>query len=214
MLGLLGPPQLEVGIHARLRFFELEGLGDVIDSAGLESPHLVFERVQRAQENHRNPGKEFAGLQPFADFIAVHFRHIDVQEDQVRRLLSRCRQREPASRKRPHLIVVLAEHVFEQLQVRGVVVHDHDVALRLRYRHASSSDCDSASYSYLSASFCSEFANAASSLSRTLSINLSRSRLLPLAVALRSSSMSSRGSWPSLSAFSGTSPPTASPLSS
>ena len=46
MFGLLRPPQLEVGFHPRLHFFELEGLGDVVDPSRSKSLYLVFECVQ------------------------------------------------------------------------------------------------------------------------------------------------------------------------
>ena len=35
-----------------------------------------------------------------AHFVAVHFRHVDVQQNQVRRFLVRRRKRQPAPRKR------------------------------------------------------------------------------------------------------------------
>ena len=39
--------QLELSFNARLQFFRLEWLGDVIESAGFEGCELIFHFIQR-----------------------------------------------------------------------------------------------------------------------------------------------------------------------
>ena len=109
VLGLLRAPQFEVGLDARLYFLELEGLGDVVDSTGSKPLYLVLDRIQSAEENHGDVRKQRAGLQPFTYFVAVHLRHIDVQQNQVRRFLVRRRKRQPAQTETTALRIVAAE---------------------------------------------------------------------------------------------------------
>src|SRR5580698_6218156 len=77
-----------MGFYARVNFLEPEGLGNVIRPAGFKRLNLVIGFVQRAQENNGNGGKLRGRLYVFAYFIAVHFRHVDVQENQIRLALA------------------------------------------------------------------------------------------------------------------------------
>ena len=89
--------ELQVRLDTRVQFFHLKRLGDVIHPADGKRLHLVEVLVEGADEDDGNSLERFIGLQVLAHLIAVHLRHIDVQQDQVRRGLSR-RQTAPVCR--------------------------------------------------------------------------------------------------------------------
>ena len=53
---------------------------------------FVFRRIQGREENDRNLGKLRVCLEPRTHFITIHFWHVDVQQNQIRRILHRRRQ--------------------------------------------------------------------------------------------------------------------------
>ena len=119
--------QFEMRFHAGVNLLDLKRLGNIIHRAGLEGPHFGFEIGERAQENHRNIRQIHVRLQSFADFVPVHFGHVHVQQNQVRRMLDRRRHGQSAEGERANLMALLMQHVFQQLQIGRRVVHDHDV---------------------------------------------------------------------------------------
>jgi hypothetical protein len=71
-------------------------------------------------------------------------------------LLVRRNKSQPASWERSNFVLLLPEHIFQEFQVLGIIIHDHNVAVRRRMvgyrRQAFSSKLRfSTSYSYLSA---------------------------------------------------------------
>src|SRR5579864_7597242 len=110
-----------------------------------------------------------------------------------------------------HFIPFSQEHVFQQFEIGGIIIHHHDVAAMRRRllchgRQASSNSRVRSSYRYLSASSWRACADPPSSVSLTLRISWSSVLLLPLRVALRSSSTSPRGSLPSVAPLRAASP--------
>src|SRR5207302_6788995 len=96
------------------------------------------------------------GLQARTDLEAIHLRHVDVQQNQIRRILPGGRYGQPSARKRPNVEALPPQHVLEQPQIVRLIVHQNDVSDTLLYlRHPlASSRLVRASYSYRSASFC------------------------------------------------------------
>ena len=80
--------ELQVRLDARVQFFHLERLGDVIHPADGKRLHLVQLLGEGADEDDGNPLELVVGLEVFAHLVAVHLRHIDVQQDQVRGIAS------------------------------------------------------------------------------------------------------------------------------
>jgi hypothetical protein len=57
----------------------MEGFGDIVHGAGLESLDLDVEALVPAEEENGNVPKFFVRLEPLADFQAGHFGHVHVQ---------------------------------------------------------------------------------------------------------------------------------------
>ena len=66
------------------------------------------------------------GFEVFAHLVAVHLRHIDVQQDQVRGIALRRQQRQLAAGDRADLIPAVLEHAGQHLEIGGGVVHHQD----------------------------------------------------------------------------------------
>ena len=119
--------ELQVGLDTRVQFFHLERLGDVIHPADGERLHLVQVLVEGADEDDGDPPEVFIGLQVLAHLIAVHLRHVDVQQDQVRGILPGRQQRQFAARDGSGLVPAILEHAGQDLEVGRDVVHHQDV---------------------------------------------------------------------------------------
>ena len=115
-----------MSLDPRLHLLELKRFCDVIDAAGPESLHLRLEIVHCAEKDHRNAGQVRVALESPADLKAVHLRHVDVQQNQLGRVAGCRRQSQAAPGKRTHCMLLWPKHVFQQLQIRGLVVHQHE----------------------------------------------------------------------------------------
>lgn len=90
----------------------------------------LFELLGRsAEKNDRNSLELVVGFKVFAYLLAVHFRHIDVQQNQIRRIALRGQQRQLAGRNWANLIPSNLEHSCQHQQIGRGVVHDRDVGM-------------------------------------------------------------------------------------
>ena len=110
----------------RVQFFHLKRLGDVIHSAGGKRLYLVQLLGESADEDDGNPLELVIRFEVFAHFVAVHLRHIDVQQDQVRGIASRREQRQLAAGNGADFIPAVLEHAGQHLEIGGGVVHDQN----------------------------------------------------------------------------------------
>jgi hypothetical protein len=106
----------------------VEGLGHEVVGAGLDGqdPLLV------AAGGDHDHGQERGGrvlAQPAADLVAVHLRHDDVEQDQVRAALGGQGQRLRARPGAEHPVAAGAEHGVEQADVGRQVVDGEDEGL-------------------------------------------------------------------------------------
>ena len=122
----LQPAELQVRLDTGVQFFHLERLGEVIHSAGGERFDLVQLLGESADEDDGNSLELVVGLELFAHFVAIHLRHIDVQQDQVRRIASRRLQRQLAAGNGADFIAAVLEHAGQHLEIGGGVVHGQD----------------------------------------------------------------------------------------
>ena len=113
-------------LDAGVQFLHLERLGDVIHPAGGERLHLVQLLGEGADEDDRDPLERVVGLEVFAHLVAVHLRHVDVQQDQVRGVAPGRQQRQLAAGDGADLVPAVLEHAGQHLEVGGGVVHDQD----------------------------------------------------------------------------------------
>ena len=83
------------------------------------------------------PLSAVVGLEVFAHLVAVHLRHVDVQQDQVRGVASGRQQPQLAAGNGADLVPAVLEHAGQHLEVGGGVVHDQDAGGLVRPRAAA-----------------------------------------------------------------------------
>ncbi len=118
--------QHEVRLHAGVNFFQLKGLGDVIHPACAEGLQLVVNGIQRADEDYRDGAGARVCLELLAHFKAVHARHLNIQQDEIRQGFLGDRNRQFAADGRAHLVLILGEHGRQHAEVGRVVVNDEN----------------------------------------------------------------------------------------
>ena len=74
-----------MGPHARAHLVDIEGLGDEVGTADVESPNFFLRCINNRDEDHRNTIADGRGLDAATDFVAVHARHHDIKQHQIRR---------------------------------------------------------------------------------------------------------------------------------
>ena len=123
---LLEPVQFQMRPHPRLNFLRLKGLGHVIHPARLEGAHLLLGFAVGAHKYDRDVLEARIRLQLFAHFVAIHFGHPDIQQNQVRRQQAGRPQGEAAADGHPHGIAALLQQAAKELQIgRGVIHHQN-----------------------------------------------------------------------------------------
>jgi len=117
-------------------FLRLERLVDEIDRAELETPHLLAWLRQRREKNDRAVAGDGICLQARTRLEAVHLRHHDIQQDQIRDDTLRDGERVFAAPGREQAVAVTLERLIQDLKVRGVVIHQQDLrSVRFLWLH-------------------------------------------------------------------------------
>lgn len=118
----------DVRTHACQHLGVMERLGDVVDAADLEPPRFLAGIVHVGNEDHGDVAQPGIPFDMLADGIAVHIRHHDVEQYQIRDLFAHVFQCFcPAfGDAEPVFPVQLAD---EYPQVGGIIVHDEDKGL-------------------------------------------------------------------------------------
>ena len=128
----------EVRPDAGEHLVRLEGLVDEIHRAELEAPHLLARLRQRREEDDRAVARVRVSLEPGARLEAVHARHHDVEQHQVRHRAGRNREGVAAAAGGEQPVAPPLERLIEDLQIRGVVVDQQDLgAARVIWVHLS-----------------------------------------------------------------------------
>jgi hypothetical protein len=109
--------QSEMGSNASLHFRQLKGFGDVVHTTRVEGFDLVHRLVESADEQDRDFLQDRVGLDLSAGFVAIQIRHLDVQQDQVRRV-------EPG---RLQFATASPQHVHQDLQIGDRIIGNQDV---------------------------------------------------------------------------------------
>jgi hypothetical protein len=85
VLQMLGQfPEAQVESDPGHHLFWLERLGDIVDRPCVKPFHLLALIFQDADEDNGNGTRPFIRFEPAAHFVAVHARHLDIQQDEVR----------------------------------------------------------------------------------------------------------------------------------
>ncbi len=120
--------QCQVRFNAGQYLFQLKGLSDIIYTPDGEGLDLVLSRIQGTDEDDWNVVCVFIRLQLLADLIAVHFRHSDVQQNQIRGSRPGCGEGHLSTDHGANFVSTLSQHVGQKAQVGGCVVNDQDVS--------------------------------------------------------------------------------------
>ena len=118
--------KLQVRLDAGVQLFHLKRLGEVIHPADGKGFHLVQLLGERADEDDGNPLELIICFEALAHFVAVHLRHIDVQQDQVRGIAPCRQQGQFAARNGADFIAAVLEHAGQHLEIGVGVVHHQD----------------------------------------------------------------------------------------
>ncbi len=120
--------QRQVGPHPRDELRLVEGLGDIVDPAGLErlDDHRLV--VGRRDEDDRDLAQLRPGADAPADLESVDLGHQQVEQDQVGRPDGQTLERFLPAGHRDNLKAKHPQHVAEHLDVRLLVVHDEDAS--------------------------------------------------------------------------------------
>src|SRR5690606_92740 len=96
-------------LHAKLQFFDVKRLGNVVIRAEFQPLNLVTSFVFLRQEDDGDVTRARRGAEFATDIIAVHVRQHDVEHDQVRKLLARHGEGIPTTRSDLHFVALPAE---------------------------------------------------------------------------------------------------------
>ena len=122
-LGLL---EFEVGADAGANNGWAQWFGDVVDGTVIEATFFILGGVHGGDEDHRNLCRARIELQLGDDFVAVHFRHHHIKQDQVgSQLAAGDLQRAATGVGCAHPPGRL-QHFAENGEVLGRVIHNQD----------------------------------------------------------------------------------------
>ncbi len=120
-----------MGFHPGDHFLGLEWLGDVVGTSQGEAFHLRLKIIQRGQEDNGAVRSLRIRLEALADFIAVHLRHHDIQENhfglmavgKVEGLFAFVGNEQP--------VTFVFQGLIEDFEVLRVIVHKQNRHLRV-----------------------------------------------------------------------------------
>ena len=125
---------LEAGPDPGAQQHRVHRLEQVVLRAHLDAPGHAVHLLDRGHHDHREVPQARVGREGGQHLVAVHLRHLDVEQDQVDRALGAAltRASRPFSAER-HGVPELLEGAAEQEAVDPVVVDDEEVAAWGRY---------------------------------------------------------------------------------
>ena len=127
----LQPAAFQQVLDAQAGDADIERLDDVVNRAQRQPGCLGGGFAECGDENHRHATQRRCRLQMAESLVAVHFRHHDVEQDQIRRRLLCQLQRFGAGVGELHFVIVgqrfaeqrdVGEHVVNDQQMRPVAM--------------------------------------------------------------------------------------------
>ena len=100
------------------------GLGDVVRRAEFEAFLLGRDRVESGDEDDGDVARCRVLAQTGQHRVAVHFRHLHVEQDQVRPRRACGNLQGTLARRRGEDVVVRAQQIAEDRQISRIVIHD------------------------------------------------------------------------------------------
>jgi hypothetical protein len=116
--------ETDEALDARHELHVVDRLGEEVVGADFETADAVGRLIERGDHQHRNVLRLLAGLQAAANLEAIHFRHHDVEEDDVDVADVAQVQRFDAGRGRLDLEILRSQPRFEQPYIRRNIVND------------------------------------------------------------------------------------------
>ena len=116
-----------MGAYTRQYFGLIEGFDDVIQSAGFEGFNFLGRFPQGAYENDGHVPSGGHGLQPAADFEAVHPRHANIEQYQVGHFLRNASQGHLTAVGQANRVSRVCKYIVKQLEVQRDIIHNQDV---------------------------------------------------------------------------------------
>ncbi|OGG44214.1 MAG: hypothetical protein A3F84_09445 [Candidatus Handelsmanbacteria bacterium RIFCSPLOWO2_12_FULL_64_10] len=107
-----------------------EGLEDIVHAPGLKPLHDLLGLAVRGDVDHRDVPRRGVRLEPAADLEPVQVRHLNVQQDQVRRRAVGQPERHLPAGRCGDLVTRLLQGVGQKVQVGRRVVHDQNLRAR------------------------------------------------------------------------------------
>ena len=105
----------------------VEGLGQEVAGAARQRALLCLDRDVGRDHEHREPAALEPGLQLREHLEPVRIGHVEVEDQQVRRLLRAHRHHvRGVHRALDRGVAVVLEHALQQLDVGGLIVDDQD----------------------------------------------------------------------------------------
>lgn len=121
--------ELDVGLYPAQKFGGAERLGDIVDCAQLEALYDFFGLALASEEDDGDVLGGGVGLEAAAGLEAIHDRHGDVEQNQVRWLCLRRLQSRLATRRQTHREVGCFQHSSQEVEIVGEVVDDENFNL-------------------------------------------------------------------------------------
>lgn len=118
-------PAPQYGLDAQQQLLELEGFAHVVIGAATQPGDRIGRVLPRGEQDD---GSEVTMLaQVLQELVAIHPRHVDVDDQQVRWLLAVQGQRRHGIGCRRHVVPGNAQRIAEHVAQAGFVVDDGDV---------------------------------------------------------------------------------------
>src|SRR5579864_6874009 len=102
----------------------IEGLGDIAAETGSQNSFAVTDHRERRHSDNRDLAALRIGVQDPGDFVTVHSRHMDIQENQVRLLAPGLLDSVSTFVCLNRFVAKSLQEIGHELQIRGVVFDD------------------------------------------------------------------------------------------
>jgi hypothetical protein len=123
--------ELEVGAETGVHLLDVERLGDEVDAAGREGLQAIQPIVEGADENHRRSAQALVPDDETTELVSVHFRHADVEEDDIRRIAAGGGEGKPSPRHGADPVAADGEQAGQQIEVGRGIVDDENGGARI-----------------------------------------------------------------------------------
>lgn len=127
--------EIQMGTDPVAEDGQSNGFGNVVDSPKVKSFGLIGGLVHCGDKYDGDIFGVAVCFEVPADLIAIHFRHHDIQQDEIRPLVSLCKRKGLASAFGNDNLVVFAQGRCQNFDVHRFIIHHQDVRFFLGCVH-------------------------------------------------------------------------------